>query len=120
MEERIFVSGPSITEKEITYVTDAVKTAWYTHANDYIEKFENAVAKYVGRKYAIAMPSCTSAIQLSIMVLGLKEGDEVILPDTTWISTCSPYHYFGVKPVFADIDKDTWCISAKDIEKRIN
>jgi perosamine synthetase len=119
MEERIFVSGPSITEKEITYVTDAVKTAWYTHANDYIEKFENAVAKYVGRKYAIAMPSCTSAIQLSIMVLGLKEGDEVILPDTTWISTCSPYHYFGVKPVFADIDKDTWCISAKDIEKRI-
>ena len=62
MEERIFVSGPSITEKEITYVTDAVKTAWYTHANDYIEKFENAVAKYVGRKYAIAMPSCTSAI----------------------------------------------------------
>lgn len=119
MEERIFVSGPSITEKEIAYVTDAVKTAWYTHANDYIEKFENAVAQYVGRKYAIAMPSCTSAIQLSIMVLGLKEGDEVILPDTTWISTCSPYHYFGVKPIFADIDQNTWCISAEDVEKRI-
>jgi len=119
MEERIFVSGPSITEREISYVTDAVKTAWYSHANDYIEKFENAVAEYVGRKYAIAMPSCTSAIQLSIMVLGLKEGDEVILPDTTWISTCSPYHYFGVKPVFADIDPDTWCISIEDVEKKI-
>jgi perosamine synthetase len=119
MEERIFVSGPSITEKEISYVTDAVKTAWYTHANDYIEKFEYAVADYVGRKYAIAMPSCTAAIQLSIMVLGLKPDDEVILPDTTWISTCSPYHYFGVKPVFADIDEDTWCISAEDVERRI-
>lgn len=119
MEERIYVSGPSITEKEIAYVADAAKTAWYAHANDYIEKFEDAVAKYVGRRYAIAMPSCTSAIQLSIMTLGLKAGDEVILPDTTWVSTCSPYHYFGVKPVFADIDRDTWCISSEDVEKRI-
>lgn len=119
MKERIYVSGPSITEREISYVTDAVKTAWYSHANDYIEKFEKAAAQYLGRRYAMAMPSCTSAIQLAIMVLGLKEGDEVILPDTTWIATCAPYHYFGVKPVFADIEEDTWCISAKDAEKRV-
>jgi len=119
MEDRIFVSGPSITEKEIAYVTDAVRTGWYTHANDYIERFEKAVADYVGRTYAIAMPSCTSAIHLSLMVLGLKAGDEVILPDTTWISTCSPYRYFGVKPVFADIDRRTWCLSPEDVERRI-
>lgn len=119
MQDRIYVSGPSITEKEIAYVADAAKISWYDHANDYIAKFEKAVADYVGRKYAIATPSCTSAIQLALMVLGLGQGDEVIFPDTTWVATCAPTHYFGIKPVFADIEEDTWCISARDAERRI-
>lgn len=119
MQERIYVSGPSITEKEIAYVADAAKISWHEHAGDYIEKFEKAVASYVGRRFAIATPSCTSAIQLALMVLGLGRGDEVIFPDTTWVATCAPTHYFGIKPVFADIEEDTWCISARDVERRI-
>ena len=62
--ERIPVAGPSITQKEIDYVTDAVTNAWYGNANVYHERFEKAFAEYLGVGYAISLPSCTSAIHL--------------------------------------------------------
>ena len=55
---RIPVAGPSITQREIDYVTDAVTNAWYGNANMYHARFEAAFASYVGRKYAMALPSC--------------------------------------------------------------
>lgn len=117
--EHIFVSGPSITQKEIDYVTEAVRTAWYSHANDFNNKFENEFAKYIGCKYAIALPSCTSAIHLSLMALGITAGDEVIVPDITWIATAAPINYVGATPVFVDVDEETWCISAESLKKNI-
>ena len=83
---RILVSGPSITQKEIDYVTDAVTNGWYENANIYHERFERAFAEYVGRRHAIALPSCTSAIHLALGALGIGPGDEVVLPDATWIA----------------------------------
>ena len=119
INERIFVSGPSITQKEIDYVTEAVKSAWYDNANYYNEKFESNFKSYVGTKYAISLPSCTSAIHLSLIALGITEGDEVIVPDITWIATSAPINYVGAIPVFADIDEKTWCITPKSFEKCI-
>jgi perosamine synthetase len=118
-ERRILVSGPSITQKEIDYVTDAVSSAWYENANVYNIKFEQAFAAYIGVKYAIALPSCTSAIHLSLLALGIEDGDEVIVPDLTWIATAAPLHYVGAKPIFADVDEKTWCISADSIKSKI-
>lgn len=118
-DETIFVAGPSITKKEIDYVLDAVKNAWYDKANVYHEKFEKAFADYIGTKYAIALPSCTSAIHLALMAQGIGEGDEVIVPDITWIASAAPIDYVGASPVFVDIDKDSWCISAKAFESAI-
>jgi len=109
--ERIPVSGPSITQKEIDYVTDAVKNAWYGNANMYHERFERAFADYMGKPFAIALPSCTSAIHLSLLSLGVGPGDEVIVPDITWIATAAPITYVGATPVFADIDAQNWCLS---------
>jgi len=117
--ERLLVSGPSITQKEISYVTDAVTRCWYGNANLYHDKFEKAFAEYVGRHYAIALPSCTSAIHLSLLALGVGPGDEVIVPDITWIASAAPIHYVGAVPVFADIDPKTWCISAESFESCI-
>jgi len=119
LKEHIPVSGPWITQKEIDYVTDAVTSAWYTNANVYHEQFEKVFAKYIGVKYAIALPSCTSAIHLSLLALGIGPGDEVIVPDITWIATAAPITYVGAKPVFADIDEKTWCLSVKSFEKLI-
>ena len=117
--QSIPVSGPSITQKEIDYVTDAVTNAWYGNANIYHDKFERAFANYLGVKYAIALPSCTSAIHLSLLALGITTGDEVIVPDVTWIASAAPINYVGATPVFADIDPQTWCISAESLESYI-
>lgn len=114
--ERIPVAGPSITQKEIDYVTDAVTTAWYGNANIYHERFEKAFAEYLGVRYAMALPSCTSAIHLSLLALGVGPGDEVIVPDATWIASAAPITYVGATPVFADIDERTWCLSAASFE----
>lgn len=114
--ERIPVAGPWITDREIAYVTDAVTNAWYANHNVWHERFERAFAAYVGRRHAVALPSCTSAIHLSLLALGVGRGDEVIVPDATWIATAAPISYVGATPVFADVDRETWCASAATVE----
>jgi len=117
--ERIPISGPWITRKEIDYVADAVTNAWYANANVYNERFEKAFAEYLGVRFAISLPSCTSAIHLSLLSLGIEHGDEVIVPDITWIATSAPISYVGATPVFADVDEKTWCLSAESFEQLI-
>ena len=113
---KILVSGPSITQKEIDYVTDAVTNAWHGNANVYHERFERAFADYLGVRHTVALPSCTSAIHLSLLALGVGPGDEVVVPDATWIASAAPVTYVGATPVFADIDERTWCLSAEAFE----
>lgn len=113
--QRIPVAGPSITDLEICYVTDAVTRCWYDQANIYHERFEQTFREYVGTRYAIALPSCTSAIHLSLAALGVGPGDEVIVPELTWIATAAPIHYVGATPVFADVDPASWCLSPETI-----
>jgi len=117
--ERIYVAGPSITQHEIDSVTKAVADGWYDNPFYCINAFEDMLKKYVGRKYAIAMPSCTSSIHIALLALGIETGDEVIVPDVTWIATTSPVSYVGAEPVFADMDETSWCISLESIEKCI-
>lgn len=118
--ERILVSGPWITQKEIEYVTDAVTNAWYANANIYHDRFEQAFAAYLGVRYAVALPSCTSAIHLALLAMDVGPGDEIIVPDTTWIASAAPINYVGASPIFADIDRRTWCLSAETLEACIS
>src|SRR4051794_2037519 len=92
---RIPVSGPWITEREVEYVSEAVRGAWYAEANVWHERFEKAFAAYIGVKHAIALPHCTSAIHLSLLALEVGAGDEVIVPDCTWIASAAPITYVG-------------------------
>jgi perosamine synthetase len=117
--QRIPVSGPSITQKEIDYVTDAVTRCWYGQANEYHERFERAFAEYIGVRHAVTLPSCTSAIHLSLLALGVGPGDEVIVPDCTWIASAAPIKYVGAITVFADIDRRSWCLDAESFERAI-
>jgi perosamine synthetase len=117
--ERIPVSGPSITQREIDYVTDAVTNAWYGNANMYHERFERGFAEYLGTRHAVALPSCTSAIHLALLALGVGPGDEVVVPDVTWIASAAPVTYVGATPVFADVDPDSWCMTAEALERCI-
>lgn len=115
----ISITGPSITQKEVAYIAKAAKDGWHENHRKYIDLFEKKFAKYVQRKYALATSSCTGALHLSYLSLGLKKGDEVIVPNITWIGSVAPLYWMGVKPIFADINPETWCIEAKDIEKKI-
>ena len=114
--ERIPVAGPWITDKEVAYVSDAVRNAWYSQANTYQLRFEDAFKTYVSRRYAMALPSATSAIHLALASLGIGPGDEVIVPEATWIATSAPISYVGATPVFADIDPLSWCLSPESLE----
>jgi len=116
---KIPVAGPWITNKEIDYVKDAAANSWYEYSDKYNQLFEQTFAEYIGVKYAVSLPSCTSAIHLSLMALGIKPGDEVIVPDITWIATAAPISYVGATPVFADIDEKTWCLSAQSLQECI-
>ncbi len=113
------VAGPWITEKEIDYVSKAVANAWYGQANVFNEQFELSFANYIGSKFAVTLPSCTAAIHLSLLALNVKPGDEVIVPDATWIATAAPINYVSAVPVFADVDSKTWCMDARSLEENI-
>lgn len=117
--KRIPVAGPWITQREIDYVTDAVTNAWYEQASVYHDRFEQAFAAYVERQYAISLPSCTSGLHLALLASGVGAGDEVIVPDLTWIASAAPIRYVGATPVFADVDPASWCLSADAFRARI-
>jgi perosamine synthetase len=109
------VAGPWITQREIDAVAEAAAHGWYENAGTHVRRFEEAFAAYLGVHHAIALPSCTSAIHLSLLALGIGPGDEVVVPEITWIASAAPITYVGATPVFADIDPETWCISAESM-----
>jgi perosamine synthetase len=117
--ELILTAGPDIGAREKSYTFDAVSTGWNSEHSKYLNNFEEQFAKYVGAKFAIATSSCTGALHLSLLSLGIGPGDEVIVPDITWVATASAVMYVGATPVFADVSKDTWLMTDRDIEPLI-
>ena len=115
--ERIPIAGPSISQREIDYATDAAATGWYDGAGDYPRRFESAFASYLGVKHAVCLPSCTSGLHLALAALSIGPGDEVIVPDVTWIASAAPINYVGASAVFADIDERTWCLSPQSVRE---
>ncbi len=113
------ISQPSITNKEIDYVTDAVSSTWVSSLGKYIDQFEKDFAEYCGSKYAVTTCNGTVAIHLALVALGIGEGDEVIIPDLTFIATANAVIYAGAKPVVCDIDPYNLCIDPNQIESLI-
>lgn len=119
MNKFIPVAEPSITEKEIKYVLDAVKSGWVSSLGHYINEFEKRFAEYIGVKYASTTTNGTTALHLALVSLGIKEKDEVIVPDLTFVAVANAVAYTGAKPIFVDIDPETWCIDPKAIKRAI-
>jgi len=115
--DKKYMAGPWITDHEINVVNDCMKNGWYNY--DYVEKFQTEFAQYHNRKYGIMTPNCTTAIHLLLTALGIKDGDEVIAPDMTWIGSTAGINYVHAKPVFCDIDPINWCIDPKSVELAI-
>ena len=116
---RIYYTKPSITEREIAYVTDAVAHGWGARCYDYIKRFEQAFSEHLGVSHVIATSSCTGALHMGLVALGVGLDDEVILADINWIASTAPITYLGAKPVFVDILPDTWCLDPVAVEAAI-
>lgn len=116
----IYVAGPNIGELEIEYVCDALAAGWYgVNAYRYVEQFEREFAELHGRKFGLMTTNCTSAMHLTLAGLGVGEGDEVIVPESTWIGSSAGISYVRAQTVFADINPATWCISRETLAPHI-
>lgn len=113
------ISQPTITQKEIDYVTDAVTSGWVSSLGKYIDSFEEKFAAYCGTNHAVATSNGTTALHLALVALDIKIGDEVIIPDLTFVATANAVKFTGAEPVIVDIDEQTLCISPQAIENAI-
>ena len=108
----------SIGEDEINEVVDTLKSDWITTGPKTF-KFEDLFSKKVNSNYAIAVNSCTAAMHLAIIALGIKNGDEVITTPYTFAATAEVITNANAKPVFVDVEKDTYNIDPEKIEEKI-
>ena len=115
---KIDLSGPDITQAEIDSVVAVLQTPNLSLGPKLVE-FETAFADYVGRRYAVAVNSGTSALHLCMLALGVGPGDEVITTPFSFISTTNCIFMVGAKPVFVDIDPTTYNIDVDRIEEKI-
>lgn len=100
-------------------VAEVLRSGWVTQGPK-VAEFEKLVAKYAGSKYAVATTSCTTALSLSLYMLGVGPGDEVIVPSLSFIATANAVVHIGAKPVFVDIDPRTYNLNPANIDEAIN
>lgn len=115
---KIPVSKPDISEKEIEYVNKALRDGWISSKGPHIPLFEDAFSKRHGKDFGVASSSGTNAIFLALKALGIKEGDEVIVPEFTMIATAWAVSYTGATPIFVDCGDDL-NIDVSKIEEKI-
>lgn len=116
--KQIPVTHPLFLGNEIDYVTDCVKSTWLS-AGKYVDEFEKNFASFCNVSQAITTSSGTTALHLVFMALNIKSGDEVIIPDLTYVSSANAIKYTGAKPVFVDVDRESWTIDPSKIEEKI-
>lgn len=115
----IFLDAPNIGDLEKEYVVSAIDSGYVSSIGKYVDQFETSFSKYLGAKKSVSTQSGTAALHASLYSLGIQENDEVIVPAMTFIATVNPIIYLKAKPIFVDIDKNTWNIDAKKIEEKI-
>ncbi len=112
------ISRPDFGPAELAAVQRPLETGWVVQG-PFTREFEERFAAYVGAPHAAAASSCTAALHLAVAALGLRNGDEVIVPAFTWIATANAVEYQGARPVFCDIDLQTFNIDPAQIEALI-
>jgi perosamine synthetase len=115
---RIPVARPYLDNDDLEQVRQVFESGWVSQGPK-VKQFEMELAQYVGVKYAVSVTNCTSALHLAMLALGIKEGDEVLVPDFTFPSTGYVALYCRAKPIFVDIDPKTYNIAPEHIEGKI-
>jgi len=114
------ISKPMIGAREKQLVLDALDSGWVSSIGKYIDEFEEKFASYCGTKHALAVSNGTTGLHLALATLGIKAGDEVIIPDLTFVATANAVAYTGATPVLADIDADTLCLDPVSVKSLVS
>lgn len=115
---KIPITKPVFGPEELAAIQEPLRTGWVVQG-PWVKRFEQEFAEFTGAPHSVATSSCTTALHISVAALGLKPGDEVIVPALTWVATANVVEYQGAKPVFCDIDPTTFNIACDQIESLI-
>ncbi|NWA24121.1 DegT/DnrJ/EryC1/StrS aminotransferase family protein [Pseudomonas gingeri] len=113
------VYQPHLGGREKEYVNQCLDSTWISSRGEFISRFENAFAQYIGSEHATTVSNGTVALHLAMAALGLGPGDEVIVPTLTYIASVNTVMQTGARVVFAESLADTWNVSVADIKSRI-
>lgn len=114
-ERRIPVMIPLLGEEEAQAAADAVRSGWVAQGPR-VARFEQEFAAAVGAGHGVAVSSCTTALHLALVLLGIGPGDEVVVPSLSFIATANAARYVGATPVFADVDLATGNLTVETID----
>jgi dTDP-4-amino-4,6-dideoxygalactose transaminase len=112
------VTRPHFDQAEEEAVTEVLRSGWVSQGPK-VARFEAALAEYQEAKYAVATTSCTTALHLVLAALEIGPGDEVVLPAFTFVATANAVEYLGATPVFADIEINTFNVSAESMTAKV-
>lgn len=108
---------PQLGGNEWTYLRECLDTGWVSSAGPFVERFEREMAAYVGATHAVAMVNGTAALHMALQVVGVSPGDEVLVPDLTFIAPVNAIHYCQAHPVLIDADPATWQMDAEQVAR---
>ena len=117
-EKFIPIAKPWLGEEEAEASQRTIRSGWVTQGPE-LEAFEREFARYVGASHACAVSSCTAALHLSLLAVGVKPGDEVIAPSHSFIATANSIRYCGATPIFVDIQPGTFNLEPSALEQAI-
>jgi perosamine synthetase len=109
---------PDYWGDEIKYVNDALESTWIS-GGPYVDALEAGFRKALGMKHVLAVSNGTTALHLAYLGLDIKPQDEIIVPGFGFLAAANIAALMGARPVFAEVDQDTWCMDAKDMERKM-
>ena len=113
------VFAPWLPDSARRYVLDCVDTGWISSLGKYVPRFEAEFARFCDAGHAVATANGTVALHLALAVLGIGPGDEVLVPDLTFIATANAVRYTGATPVLVDVEAGTWGIDTEDARRKL-
>lgn len=119
LEQRLYLSSPTMHGEEQQFVQDAFDTNWVAPLGKNVDEFEKSIAEYVGVKEAAALTAGTAAIHMAVKLAGVTRGDIVLCSDLTFAATVNPVAYEGGTQAFIDSERDTWNMDPKALEKAL-